>query len=151
MTELDQLTKRQRRVYDFVCRQIRVRGRAPSLREIADRFRFRSRASAWKHLTALERKGVIVRDPGKPRGVSLRKRLGRRLPLLGHIGAGGLSEAVENEECFDLGEIIDGEGRGVLKVEDDKLIGLDIAPGSYLIIDPTCGWRKVVAMIRSIG
>ncbi len=74
----------------------------------------------------------------------------RALPLLGRIGAGGLREAIECAESFDPQEIIGPEGRALLAVDDDVFLGLDIARGSYLVIDPTCGWRKVVAIVRLI-
>lgn len=150
MISEDQLTKRQRAIYRFLRDEIRKKGRPPSLREIGHRFRIKSSGGAACHLKALERAGLIEREPGRARSIRLVKEPPHALPLLGRIGAGGLREAVECAETFDPQEIIGPGGRAVLAVEDDIFIGLDIAPGSYLVIDPTCGWRKVVAIVRLI-
>jgi repressor LexA len=58
------LTSRQRRVLEYVRAQVREKGVPPSVREIADRFGFRSTRSAFDHLRALQRKGRIRRRKG---------------------------------------------------------------------------------------
>ena len=65
------LTARQQEVLDFIRRQQRKTGFPPSSREIQAHFGFLSQTAAMNHLRALEKKGVIVRTPGKARSVSL--------------------------------------------------------------------------------
>jgi len=149
MAELSQLTAAECKVYEFIRRRLRHQRRAPSQREIAAHCGLKSRASVAHYLDALEQKGLIIRERGKVRAISLPRHPVAALPLLGRIGAGGLQEAIEDPELLDIGAIL-GEGCVVVKVEDDSLVGLAITAGSFLVIDPTCGWRKVVAMIRPI-
>lgn len=151
MPEPNQLTSREREVYEFVRRQLRRQSRPPSLREIAVCCGLKSHASVSRYLDALQDKGLIVRERGRERAIGLRRQPMGSLPLLGTIGAGGLQEAIEVPDSFDIGAILGKEGIAVMKVEDDSLVGLAIPAGSFLVIDPTCGWRKVVAMIRPIG
>ncbi len=148
MEELNQLTPGERRVYEFVRRQLRRQSCAPSLREIAVHCGFKSQASVSSYLDSLQQKGLVSRERGKERTIRLARQPTRALPLLGRIGAGGLQEAIEDQGSLDMGALLGKEGLAVLEVEDDSLVGLAIPAGSFLVIDPTCGWRRVVAMIR---
>ena len=65
------LTERQRDVLDFISKRIDADGVAPTLQEIADAFRFRSTASAQKHIAHLERKGFLRREKHQKRGLVL--------------------------------------------------------------------------------
>jgi SOS-response transcriptional repressor LexA len=65
------LTDRQRAVYDFIADYWRERGRSPTGREISQRFGFRSPNGAVNHLRALQRRGLIARDPDVSRGIRL--------------------------------------------------------------------------------
>ena len=151
MTDLDQLTPRERQVYEFLRREIGKRRRTPTFREIVVHCGFKSQASVSHYLDTLQQKGLIRRERRKRRAISLVRRSVSVLPLYGRIGAGSLNEAIESQESLDVGQIIGKEGRAVLRVDDDSLVGLAIPAGSYLVIDPTCGWRKVVAMIRPVN
>ena len=64
------LTPRQREVFDFIESFITEVGYPPTLTEIGARFRFSEKAAS-DHVNALERKGVIVREDGKPRSIRL--------------------------------------------------------------------------------
>ena len=90
---LPHLTDRQRQVYDFTARTIREKGYAPSIREIAVRFKIASKNGVFRHLEALQRKGYI-RRLGR-RAIEVLSPLGRPLlpearevPVLGRVPAG---------------------------------------------------------------
>ena len=51
---------------DFLLTEFIEKGIYPSISEIAQRFGF-SKVAAYNHILALERKGYIGRDNGKPR------------------------------------------------------------------------------------
>lgn len=63
------LTERQRLILDFIKQSIRDRGYPPSLREIAAHTGIKSTNGVNDHLTAIERKGYLRRDPNVSRGL----------------------------------------------------------------------------------
>ena len=63
------LTRNQARIYQFIETQQRRTGWAPSFKEIAKRFRYRSLATVHEHLTHLEAKGWIRRAPNEARAI----------------------------------------------------------------------------------
>ncbi len=69
------LTDRQREIFEFICEIMRAENRPPTVREVADRFGFRSPKAATDHLDALERKGYIRRRNRKARNIEIREEL----------------------------------------------------------------------------
>ena len=63
----DQLTDRQRQVYEFLVGFWQTRGYPPSIREVASHFGFKSTRAVVDHLGALERKGWINRTRERSR------------------------------------------------------------------------------------
>ena len=57
MSLLNQLTKRQRIVFDFIRDKIQNRGYGPTVREIGEQFHIKSPNGVMCHLKALEKKG----------------------------------------------------------------------------------------------
>jgi repressor LexA len=64
------LTLRQREVLDFILLTQATKRHAPTYREIADHFGFRSLATVHEHLTNLVEKGHLHRDHSKARSLS---------------------------------------------------------------------------------
>ena len=50
------------------------------------------------------------------------------------VAAGGLMEAIEQEEAIDLGELWDGRGSFVLEVTGDSMIDAHIMDGDYVVV-----------------
>src|ERR1700730_347365 len=100
----DQLTTRQREVVDFVQDKIVNRGYAPTVREIGDNFRISSPNGVMCHLKALEKKGLITREPNMSRAIQINEeyKVERGMPLVGQIAAGNLTEAIEQGDRFDF-------------------------------------------------
>ena len=65
------LTERQKAIYYFIRDKINSQGYGPTVREIASELNIRSPNGVLCHLTALEKKGLITRDFGKSRAISL--------------------------------------------------------------------------------
>src|SRR2546422_10421240 len=93
---LKELTHRQKEVLGFMRGFTDKHGAPPTVREIAERFRFTPRA-AFDHLRALERKGILhrrVTDRRVSRTLVLtdrgpeRARREREIPILVKIAAG---------------------------------------------------------------
>ena len=65
------LSSREEQVLQIVRAGVVRRGYPPSIREIGDAVGLRSTSSVAYHLKALEKKGYLHRDPGRPRTVEL--------------------------------------------------------------------------------
>jgi repressor LexA len=136
MTLMDQLTDRQRVVYEFIRDKIRNRGYGPTVREIGDQFHISSPNGVMCHLKALEKKGLITREPNMSRAIQLAAEPieDRGLPMAGRIAAGVLHEAIEQDERIDFGAIFEQKNQFVLKVTGDSMIEAQIADGDYVVV-----------------
>ena len=83
---MEQLTRRQAQILDFIQDAIEGNGYPPTLAEIAGYFGFRSHNAAVDHLKALARKGALELIEGASRGIRLTAEQG--LPLIGRVAAG---------------------------------------------------------------
>jgi len=138
MSQLDRLTNRQREVYEFIRDKIRSRGYGPTVREIGLQFNISSPNGVMCHLKALEKKGLISREPNMSRAIMLATEPAeeRGLPLKGRVAAGLLQEAVEQNERVDFEDLFNSE-RGdlfALRVDGDSMIDAQIADGDLVII-----------------
>jgi repressor LexA len=146
------LTERQRDILNFIREFQKERGVAPTHREICDRFGFSSYGTVYKHLSLLQKKGLIRRDWNQKRGVELveekdeRKpetREGRRdesssareLPLFGYIAAGRPLDVDVSDELITVPEHLTTRGENyVLKVRGDSMVDDGIMDGDLVII-----------------
>jgi repressor LexA len=136
MSVMEQLTERQRDVYEFIRDKIRGRGYGPTVREIGDHFKISSPNGVMCHLKALEKKGLITREPNMSRAIQLAAEPveDRGLPLAGRIAAGVLHEAIEQHERVDFGAMFDEKNMFVLEVTGDSMIEAQIADGDYVVV-----------------
>ncbi len=138
MDYMERLTGRQRAVYEFIRDKIRNRGYGPTVREIGEQFGIKSPNGVMCHLKALEKKGLIYREPNMSRAIQLATEPveERGLPLAGRIAAGVLHEAVEQEERVDFGAIFDPANKDLfaLEVSGDSMIEDQIADGDYVVV-----------------
>ena len=65
------ITKRQRQVYDFLQEFIQRNGYSPSFEEIGDRLGLSSLATVHKHISNLEKKGLLKRDYNRSRSIDV--------------------------------------------------------------------------------
>ena len=78
---MDELTARQREVYDFMVAYYRERGFAPTRMEISANFGWRSDNAAQGHIDALVRKGWVDKMPGTARAMIPLAPNGRRFRI----------------------------------------------------------------------
>src|SRR5579859_170818 len=137
------LTERQRDILQFIREYQAERGVAPTHREICDHFGFSSYGTVYKHLSLLEKKGLIRRDWNQKRGVELVEKPTpaeappgvRELPLFGVIAAGRPIEVDVSDETITVPERLTSRGENyVLKVRGDSMIDDGILDGDYVII-----------------
>ncbi|EHJ00011.1 SOS-response transcriptional repressor, LexA [Clostridium sp. DL-VIII] len=99
---------KQSEIYEFLKTYTESKGYPPSVREICEAVSLRSTSTVHGHLKRLERKGMIKRDPSKPRALEIAelsapKREMINIPILGKITAGLPILATENiEDTFTL-------------------------------------------------
>ena len=137
MTRNGKVTRRQQEVYEFIRAKIVERGYGPTVREIGHRFDIRSPNGVMCHLRALEKKGWIVRDPGRSRAIQLKKEQPKAdtgLVLAGRIAAGRPLEALQPNDRINFQELFDKEGVFALEVTGDSMIEDQIADGDYVIV-----------------
>jgi repressor LexA len=140
------LTSAQQRVLDFIQTEVQAGRPAPTLREMAGHFGFRSHRAAACHLQALRRKGFLQSEPGKARSLRLTSplaRLRRRIldiPLFGSIPAGwAQSREQEADGCVsvDIQSIGFQPARNAfaLRVTGDSMIGRHICDGDIVLLE----------------
>ncbi|MEE9141709.1 MAG: transcriptional repressor LexA [Gammaproteobacteria bacterium] len=136
MSLLEQLTKRQRAIYDFIRDKILNRGYGPTVREIGQRFKISSPNGVMCHLKALEKKGLISREPNMSRAIQLlaEPKEESGMPLAGRVAAGVMHEAIEQNERVDFSSLFNRKNQFVLEVSGDSMIGAQIADGDYVIV-----------------
>ncbi|MEN1680684.1 MAG: transcriptional repressor LexA [Planctomycetota bacterium] len=149
---LDRLTPRQRDVLDFIREKITGRGYGPTVREIGEHFEINSPNGVMCHLKALEKKGLITREPNMSRAIQLTTEAQeeRGIPLVGQIAAGTLTEAIEQAERFEFESLFPTrKNQFALRVRGDSMIEAAIADGDIVIVRKTKNAHKgdiVVAM-----
>src|SRR5713101_314948 len=65
------ITKRQRQMYDFIAQFVEGHGYSPSFEEIGEGMGLSSLATVHKHITNLEKKGLLRRDYNRSRSIDI--------------------------------------------------------------------------------
>lgn len=134
---------KQKEIYDYIKSQIHLKGYPPSVREICSAVGLSSTSTVHGHLARLEKKGLIRRDPTKPRAIevleetSIRKEL-VDIPIVGTVTAGKPILAVENiEDSFPIpiNYIKSNNQLFMLKVKGESMIDAGIYNGDLAIIE----------------
>jgi repressor LexA len=135
---MDDLTPRQKRIVEFIQETVKDRGYPPTVREIGEAVGLTSSSSVHSQLENLERKGLLRRDPTKPRAMTLADEppAGVPVPLLGRIAAGAPSLAVEEaEELIPVPEsFVNGREHFALRVSGDSMTGAGIFDGDIVVV-----------------
>jgi repressor LexA len=138
MVEHDSLTNRQREIYAFIRSKIQGRGYGPTVREIGTEFGIRSPNGVMCHLKALQKKGLIHREPNMSRAIQLldESATGRQrgVRLVGRIAAGQPLEAIEHHDTLAFDEWEESGDTFALKVTGESMIDAHIADGDFVII-----------------
>lgn len=138
---MDELTPRQRRILDYIARAVRERGYPPTVREIGEAVGLTSSSSVHSQLATLERKGLLRKDPAKPRAIGLARggraeARGVTVPLVGRIAAGTPLFAEENvEDYLAVPAGFAGEGdHFALRVAGGSMVGAGILDGDVVVV-----------------
>lgn len=150
---LDELTPRQQRIVDFIAETVRDRGYPPTVREIGEAVGLTSSSSVHAQLATLERRGLLTKDPTKPRAMALSepKLDGVVVPVVGRIAAGTPILADEQvEDHLTVPSAFAGDAQHfALRVQGDSMIRAGIFDGDLVVIreTPTAEDGDIVAVL----
>jgi repressor LexA len=131
----NELSDPQAKIYHFIGEYTRRHGRPPTNREIGEAVSIHSTGHVDYHLTILEKKGYILRERRKSRGIRLANgEESRALRIAGTIAAGAPLDiyAPAQQEILDL---TTHTREYVLLVRGQSMIEDHIADGDYVLID----------------
>nr|WP_255654431.1 transcriptional repressor LexA [Cohnella sp. REN36] len=152
------MSNRQTAILEFIKNEVRDKGYPPSVREIGEAVGLASSSTVHGHLDRLEKKGLIRRDPTKPRAIEITDgeddpvvrfaQTVRQVPLVGKVTAGVPITATENiEDYYPLPAQMVGEQTVfMLSVRGDSMIEAGIHDGDYVIVrqQPTANNGEIV-------
>ncbi|MGI5878932.1 MAG: transcriptional repressor LexA [Christensenellales bacterium] len=140
--DLDELSGKQKKVFLYLKTFIEEKGYPPSVREICDAVGAKSTSTVHGHLNRLEKRGLIRRDPSKPRAIEIldedaeARSKSMTVPIVGRVTAGEPILAYENiEEYIPLpASLVRDENSFVLQIRGDSMIGAGIMNDDYVIV-----------------
>ena len=132
------LSDPQSRMYAFIREYIRHEGRPPTNREIGQEVGIHSTGHVDYHLTILEKKGYIIRERRKSRGIRLAQQEVEGLRIAGAIAAGSPLDIYtdDQQETLDFADHTNSTREFVLLVRGQSMIEDHIADGDYVLINP---------------
>ena len=138
------ISERQKEILEYIKESILKNGYPPSVREICEAVNLKSTSSVHSHLSILEEKGYIRRDPTKPRTIEiiddcfqLTRREVVNVPLLGTVAAGLPLYAEENiENYYPIpAELFPNAETFMLKVKGNSMVNAGILEGDQIIVE----------------
>ncbi len=152
----NELTARQKELFDFLKEFFREKGFPPTLREMASHFGLKGPRGPQKTLNILERKGYIRKIPGESRAIEI---LGFSssniisIPIVGRVRAGEPILAIENiEGYFNLDRsFASSKDVFLLRVQGDSMVDAHIQDGDFALVKPQSNAENgeiVVALIE---
>src|ERR1700688_3616559 len=150
------VTRRQKEVLDFLESFVDRNGYSPSFEEIARGLELKSLATVHKHITNLEKKGLLDRVHNRSRSTDgvpagARTRTSEQIPLMGRIAAGLPVEASETNESISLHDVVGNKDVFALEVRGDSMRDEHIISGDYVLVERTRTARQgeiVVALVH---
>lgn len=144
MKDKTKISSKQQEIIEFIKSEINRKGYPPSVREIGKAVGLKSTSTVHGHLSRLEKKGYIRRDPTKPRAIEVLNNDTKeyndviKLPVIGRVTAGSPILAVENiDEYYSIPrDLVAGyEGESfILKVRGESMINAGILDGDYIVV-----------------
>lgn len=135
---------KQLEVLRFIHERVEDKGYPPTVREIGEAVNLSSTSTVHGHLSRLEKKGWIQRDPTKPRAIELTinglEKIGAApqvIPMLGVVTAGEPILAVEEaSDFFPFPPDLSSEEGGLfmLTIRGESMINAGIYDGDHVIV-----------------
>jgi repressor LexA len=150
------ITRRQKEVLDFLEAFVSRNGYSPSFEEIARGMSLKSLATVHKHITNLEKKGMLDRVHNRSRSIDVlppgsRTRSSLKLQLAGRIAAGSPVEAMETPETISLADVVGNRDVFALEVRGDSMRDEHIINGDYVLVERTKTARQGEIVVALVG
>lgn len=152
-----QITSKQLTILKFIRAHVNKKGYPPSVREICSEVGLKSTSTVHGHLSRLEAKGYIRRDPSKPRAIevllpgeefgdtdintniqnnNVEQANVSMVPIVGKVSAGQPILAVENiEDQFPMPtNFVDDGDYFMLQISGDSMIEIGINDHDYVLV-----------------
>ncbi len=133
--------ERLTQIYDYIKEHLREKGYPPSVRDICEAVGLKSTSTVHSYLGMLEKRGMIRRDPAKPRAIDIMEDKpwmnNVQIPLVGTVAAGVPILAQENiEEVYSFPQSLTGTSGDLfmLQISGDSMINAGIFDGDYIIV-----------------
>lgn len=130
-----ELSAPQAKIYTFIGDYMRQNGRPPTNREIGEAVDIHSTGHVDYHLNMLEKKGYIIRERRKSRGIRLPEQEQRWPRIVGEIAAGS-PLGIYPDSQTDVLDLSTRTREYVLQVRGESMIEDHIANGDFVLIDP---------------
>ncbi len=141
------LTRCQRKVFEYIQKSVQAKGAPPTRQEIADHFNYSSLTTVESHLRLIAKKGFLKIEPNISRGlrVELPNQPPRQtlldIPLYGSIPAGFPDEREAEVRRYITVDRATLDTRlsadaFALEVKGDSMIDKHILSGDHVIIEP---------------
>ncbi len=148
---MNDLTSRQKEIFDFIKSKIAKEGYPPTRMEISNFFGFKSPNAAEDHLKALKKKGFIEILSGTSRGISLCANTIDQIPVIGLVSAGSPILAEENVEKKIPALPISSHGVDYyLKVKGDSMIDVGIFENDLIAVNKDLKIKKNAIVIARL-
>jgi repressor LexA len=138
--KMNEMTPRERSVFEYIKNSLSDNGYAPSVRDIRDALGFKSTSTVHMYLTRLADRGLINRDEGKSRAIYMEGvGASNQVPLVGRVTAGKPILAQEDFEGYinfcasSVG--CRPENLFALNVKGESMIEAGILDGDVVIVD----------------
>lgn len=140
------LSRRQQDILEFIKTEVKKKGYPPSVREIGEAVGLASSSTVHGHLSRLESKGLIRRDPTKPRAIEILEEESSyqiprssviNVPVIGKVTAGLPITAIENvEEYFPIPDrfVSPDDHVFMLEIMGDSMIEAGILDGDLVLV-----------------
>lgn len=173
MRDRSGMKTRERKILEFLQKEITMKGYPPTVREICQAIGIKSTSTVYKDLNTLVEQGFLKKDPSKPRALVLVKErveeeLGTGMdtpsrpevvertdivdvPIVGRVAAGTPILAEENQEgTFPVPSQYVNGTCFVLRVRGESMVNIGIMDGDLILVEKQ-SWANngdvVVAMI----
>ena len=134
------MTKKAKKLFDFLKKYVEKNGIAPSFEEMKAHMELKSKASIFQYLEYLENSGNITRDKIKSRSI----RINNLIPYFNEISAGiPLNTSSDNIEYIQINDLLKNKDSNCFacKVNGNSMESFGIFNNDIVIIDKNTSYN----------
>lgn len=138
------LTSKQQEIFDFLKEKILGRCYGPTVREIGNQFGISSPNGVMCHLKALEKKGLIVREPNMARAIQLANQPISRSSLAsaGRLAGTNPLDALDTGAQLDFASLFEDDQNFAVTATGDSLADAHVIDGDTVVMTPSKSARN---------